>query len=248
MSENMNIFQRMMAVTKEIKAVAKNLEVGYGKNSYKATGEADVLFAVKNIEVSNGIYSYPYKREIIDQQVLTTKGIDYKVEKTQFYLRMKTTYRFVNVDKPEEFVDIESYSDGLDNADKATGKAMTYGDKYALMKAYKIVTGEDPDQYQSEEFQEVVVDTKKTEEFQEVVEEVAEDAKKTEATRNEYIGDEQFELFQQELKNNGLDPKKVCIRFEITRKADMTWGKLHDINSKLKQLKKDKSLLAEATA
>ena len=28
----------------------------------------------------------------------------------------------------------------------ATGKAMTYADKYALMKAYKIITGDDPDQ------------------------------------------------------------------------------------------------------
>ena len=29
---------------------------------------------------------------------------------------------------------------------KAPGKAMTYADKYALLKAYKIITGEDPDQ------------------------------------------------------------------------------------------------------
>ena len=28
---------------------------------------------------------------------------------------------------------------------------MTYSDKYALLKAYKIVTGDDPDQYASEE-------------------------------------------------------------------------------------------------
>ena len=28
---------------------------------------------------------------------------------------------------------------------------MTYSDKYALLKAYKIITGEDPDQFKSEE-------------------------------------------------------------------------------------------------
>ena len=33
----------------------------------------------------------------------------------------------------------------LDSGDKGDGKAMTYGDKYALMKAYKISTGDDPD-------------------------------------------------------------------------------------------------------
>ena len=32
---------------------------------------------------------------------------------------------------------------------KHHGKAMTYADKYALMKAYKIMTGDDPDQNKS---------------------------------------------------------------------------------------------------
>ena len=40
----------------------------------------------------------------------------------------------------------------MDTQDKATGKAMTYADKYALMKAYKITTGDDPDQAPSENF------------------------------------------------------------------------------------------------
>ena len=56
------------------------------------------------------------------------------------------TVRFVNVDKPEEYIDITTYGDGVDSQDKAPGKAMTYGDKYALLKAYKIITGDDPDQ------------------------------------------------------------------------------------------------------
>ena len=61
-------------------------------------------------------------------------------------MRLRTVYRFVNVEKPEEYIDVPTYGDGVDTQDKAPGKAMTYGDKYALMKAYKIITGEDPDQ------------------------------------------------------------------------------------------------------
>ena len=61
-------------------------------------------------------------------------------------MRLETVYRFVNIEKPEEYIDITTYGDGVDTQDKAPGKAMTYGDKYALMKAYKIITGEDPDQ------------------------------------------------------------------------------------------------------
>jgi ERF superfamily. len=66
-------------------------------------------------------------------------------------MRLEITYRFVNIDKPEEYIDIKTYGDGLDTGDKAPGKAMTYGDKYALMKGYKISTGDDPDKEASVE-------------------------------------------------------------------------------------------------
>ena len=150
MSENKNIFYRMSKITEEISVVAKNLSVGYGKNSYKAVGEADVLAAVKPIEAKHGVYSYPVSREIIDSGVLTTLGYDGK-EKNQMYMRIKTVYRFLCIDNPDSFIDIESFADGVDSQDKAPGKAMTYADKYALLKAYKIITGDDPDQNLSEE-------------------------------------------------------------------------------------------------
>ena len=145
-----NIFYRMSKITEEISVVAKNLSVGYGKNSYKAVGEADVLAAVKPIEAKHGVYSYPVSREIIDSGVLTTSGYDGK-EKNQMYMRIKTVYRFLCIDNPDSFIDIESFADGVDSQDKAPGKAMTYADKYALLKAYKIITGDDPDQNLSEE-------------------------------------------------------------------------------------------------
>lgn len=140
-----NIFKRLSRITSEITAVAKNLNVGWGKSSYKAVGEADVLAAVKPIEAKYGVYSYPYSREIIESAVLVSVKDDGKESKQQF-LRVKTVYRFVNVDDPADYIDITTYGDGVDSQDKAPGKAMTYGDKYALLKAYKIITGDDPDQ------------------------------------------------------------------------------------------------------
>ena len=149
MADQKNIFQRMSAITSEISTVAKNLSVDAGKSSYKAVGEADVLAAVKPIEAKHGVYSYPVSRTIIDsgELVSTTKYGDRK----QLFMRVETVYRFVNIDKPEEHIDITTYGDGVDTQDKAPGKAMTYGDKYALLKAYKIQTGDDPDQKASEE-------------------------------------------------------------------------------------------------
>lgn len=145
----MNIYEKLSEITAEISAVAKNLEVGFGANRYKAVGEADVLRAVKPIEKKHGVYSYPYSREVIESGTMEKENS--KGGKTvSLFMRVKTVYRFVNLEKPEEYVDIVTFGDGVDSQDKAPGKAMTYGDKYALLKAYKIVTGDDPDQNASE--------------------------------------------------------------------------------------------------
>ena len=143
----MNIYQKMAAVTADLAAVPKNLNVGVGKSSYKAVGEADVLAAVKPLEAKHGIYSYPFSREIVDASTVTTQG-NYG-ERTNYRMRLKVVYRFVNIEEPTEFVEVTSFGDGIDPGDKAPGKAMTYADKYALLKAYKCVTGDDPDQYES---------------------------------------------------------------------------------------------------
>ena len=149
----MNIYEKLSAITAELSAVAKNLQVGEGRTSYKAVGEADVLAAVKPLEAKYKVYSYPCSRKVIDSDIMTvTKTYNGNTTETQkLFMRVETIYRFVDTEKPEDFIEITTYGDGVDSQDKACGKAMTYADKYALLKAYKIITGEDPDQHKSEE-------------------------------------------------------------------------------------------------
>lgn len=149
----MNIYERLSAITTELSAVAKNLMVGEGKNRYKAVGEADVLAAVKPLEAKYGVYSYPARRRIVDSDAITVRKTynGSETETTKLYMRLETVYRFVNAAQPDEYVEVTTYGDGVDQNDKAPGKAMTYADKYALLKAYKIITGDDPDQNPSED-------------------------------------------------------------------------------------------------
>lgn len=150
----MNIYEKMAAITAELGSVAKNLEVQVTKTSrYKAVSERDIIDAVKPLEAKYGVYSFPASREIAENELLT-KEITYNGNTTKtnsLYLRIATVYRFVNVEKPEEYIETTVYGDGIDTGDKAPGKAMTYADKYALMKAYKISTGDDPDREASPE-------------------------------------------------------------------------------------------------
>lgn len=156
--KEMNIYQRLAAITNELQTVAKNLEVSTGKSSYKAVSERDILDAVKPLENKYGVYSYPVSRDVMESNLLesvkeyTDKGGNTTVTKSSTFMsRIKTIYRFVNVDNPDEYVETITFAEGIDAQDKGSGKAMTYADKYALMKGYKISTGEDPDQTGSEE-------------------------------------------------------------------------------------------------
>lgn len=152
--KKMNLFEKMQLITNEIGVVEKGLQVRVtDRSSYKAVSERDVLDAVKPIEQKYRVFSLPISRKIIAQDVLE-KVSEYngKTSKTNtLYMRIETTYRFYNIDKPDEYIDTITYADGLDTGDKASGKAMTYADKYALMKAYKISTGDDPDKEASAE-------------------------------------------------------------------------------------------------
>ena len=148
--KKLNIYEKLQKITDELGVVEKGLKIEVTKTrSYKAVSERDILDNVKPIETKYRVYSYPYERNIIDKDILVSHT-EYG-DKTNMYMRLETTYRFVNLDNSSEFVDIKTYGDGIDSGDKAPGKAMTYADKYALMKAYKISTGDDPDKEASPE-------------------------------------------------------------------------------------------------
>ena len=148
--KQLNIFEKMSLITDEMAVVEKGLKVEVSKNrSYNAVSERDILDNVKPLEKKYRVYSYPADRKVIDSSILSKKT-EYG-ESTSLYMRLEITYRFVNIDNPSEYIDVKTYGDGIDTGDKATGKAMTYGDKYALMKAYKISTGDDPDKDASPE-------------------------------------------------------------------------------------------------
>jgi hypothetical protein len=157
--ETKNIFQRMSAITAELRTVAKNLTVPTGgKNSYKAVSERDILDAVKPVEEKHGVYSYPVSRTVLESNLLENenaytdqRGNTTVKKTTTFMTRIETVYRFVNIDNPAEYIETTTFAEGIDTQDKGSGKAMTYADKYALMKAYKISTGDDPDQTASDE-------------------------------------------------------------------------------------------------
>lgn len=135
----LNIYQKLDLARVEIGSVAKNISIS---GAYSAVSEADILKAVNEAEHKVGLVSFQDSLEILTQ---TQPGQGTNV------LRVKVGVRVVNIENPEESVVFYGLGDGIDRGDKACGKAVTYATKYALMKGYKIPTGDDPDYFASPE-------------------------------------------------------------------------------------------------
>lgn len=148
--KDMKLVEKMFNISNEVGVIAKNLSIEINKTrSYKAVSERDVIDEVKPLLTKYRVYCYPVSRELVEKDILVTTT-NYG-DRQNLYFHFKNVTRFVNVDDPSDYIDVPTYSTGIDAGDKADGKAMTYGDKYALLKAFMIATGDDPDQEKSQD-------------------------------------------------------------------------------------------------
>lgn len=144
----MNLYEKIQAVSNEVKNIEKKMQVGNEKYGYKAVSDLDVVLAVKDAETKFKIVSIPVKQEMIKSDIVKTVR-DGGSESINYVDIIKMTVRIIDLEKTSDFIEIESFGRGLDASDKGFGKASTYARKYALLNAYKIATGEDPDKDKS---------------------------------------------------------------------------------------------------
>lgn len=142
----MNIYQRINAVRKAIGYIQKDKSVSAGAaGSYKAVTHDAVTGMIRQHLIDNGVIIVPSQ----------THGVFHPKEDGAKQRLYEAGYivRFVNEEKPDDFIELSVFSHALDNGDKAPGKAMSYATKYAMLKLFNIETGEDEEsRYQQEEF------------------------------------------------------------------------------------------------
>ena len=136
----MNIYQKIAEVMKEVNYLQKDDHVAFGKTSYRAISEEKVTDQMHQMMVKYGLVVFP-----IEQDWTRTGDITH----------VNVKYRMVNVESPEEYIEIVSCGDGADSQDKGSGKAMTYAYKYMWLRTFAIPTGEDPDKVCNEEIESV---------------------------------------------------------------------------------------------
>jgi hypothetical protein len=148
-NEKKNLYEKIQLVSNEVRNITKDMVVGSGNYAYKAVSDIDVTLAVKDAETKFKLVSIPLKQELINSEIL--KVLDGAKEKITYVDTIKMTLKIVDLEDTSSFIEIESFGKGIDSGDKGFGKASTYARKYALLNAYKIATGEDPDNEKSKQ-------------------------------------------------------------------------------------------------
>lgn len=132
----MNIYEKIAAIMADIQYLAKDDRVEFGSTKYRALSEEKVTSIMRAELLKYKLVVYP-----VAQTANRTGSITH----------VDVVYRLVNVEAPEEFIEIASCGDGADSQDKGSGKAMTYAFKYMWLRTFALPTGEDPDKISSAE-------------------------------------------------------------------------------------------------
>jgi hypothetical protein len=150
------LLEKIQKVSQKLKSIEKDMQVGKGNYAYKAVSDLSVVLKVKEAENEVKIISIPFKQDLVSSEIVRNKKVsDNQTESTESIVYVdviKMTVRIYDLES-EAYLDVESFGRGLDSSDKGFGKASTYARKYAILNAYKIATGEDPDSEASEKQQ-----------------------------------------------------------------------------------------------
>ena len=135
-----------------VKGIDKTASVGVGNNGYKGVADQEVKKIIGEAMEKNGLAIFPIgvdeSCEVTDWEE-TYNG--QAKRKQQVFVKVKTTYLLAH--ESGEFIQICGYGHGVDNQDKAAGKATTYALKYTLLYTFMVATGkiDDADMTHSDE-------------------------------------------------------------------------------------------------
>jgi hypothetical protein len=136
MSE-LNIYQRINAVMREVAYVQKDKDVSGGGQTYKAVTHDKVVSVCRAALVKAGVVVMASQAS--GQMLIMRDGVNVKMH----LYEGNYCVSFVNADKPEDRIDVFVQAHAQDNGDKAPGKALTYATKSAILKVLMLETGED---------------------------------------------------------------------------------------------------------
>lgn len=135
-------FNEVIKAVQADKRLVPDLLKAENGNNFRAISESAILEVINPILIEHEWF-YVVRVTKSDLQIREAYGS--KGKKLQFIATVEVTVVFHNCLFPEEMVGTESVGMGIDDNDKAMGKAYTYAVKYALLKLFRLRYGDDTD-------------------------------------------------------------------------------------------------------
>jgi hypothetical protein len=131
----LNIYQAMVAIKSEVGSISKDRK--NAQQGYNFRGVDDVYHALQLVMAKHGVISIPTVLSEKSEERTTKSGggLIYRI------LTIKYTFYASDGSSLESVV----IGEGMDSGDKASNKAMSVADKYALIQAFKIPTADAKD-------------------------------------------------------------------------------------------------------
>jgi len=131
-----NIYRKLIEVRKAVPALSKNSRGA----RFRFVSSSQILGALREAMDAHGLLLIP---RLASERVLEhqTKRGD-----RLYFTVLNIEFTWVNADNPDERIACPWVGQGLDEGEKGVGKALTYAEKYFLLKFFNIPTdGDDPD-------------------------------------------------------------------------------------------------------
>lgn len=157
MSENLNIYQKLAKIRKQVEVIQKN-KAGYG---YRYVTEDAILARISvfmdkyNLSlipcvIHNSSTIMPYHTT---KTKSTNKGDIYEENVNEVLVIADMIFRWVNNDNPEEYIEVPWILVGHQtDGSQSFGSGLSYAMRYFLLKFFNIATPEDdPDKWRSDQ-------------------------------------------------------------------------------------------------
>jgi len=139
MTTKLNLIQKLIEVRKAVPYLKKD-NAGF---QFKFVSSSQTLAALKGAMDEQGVLLVP--------SVTETKVSDHTTKKGnhEYFTILTMVFKWIDADNPTDFLESPWVGQGLDDAEKGVGKALTYAEKYFLLKFFNIPTDkDDPDTFQ----------------------------------------------------------------------------------------------------
>lgn len=140
------IHDRMIAIADHLPAIGKDSQMMSGRASYNYRGIDDIMPHVREALATHQVHVLPAYSVIADEAYEVRRD-DGSVVRWR-HITLLGDFDFTAPDGSS--VRVTTIGEGKDSSDKAANKAMTGAYKYALIQAFNISDGEDPDRERAE--------------------------------------------------------------------------------------------------